>query len=278
MTHMTGMEKSEMTASDLKNSAEPLALLKEEILAAVSHWKHPEDEKFTWREPLLAVASAEDPLFPKLREVVDPAHAMPSDLVSGARSALVFFLPFHRSIGQENDREEFYSSTSWAKMLVETNLLIGEVCNRLKGWLETAGYHATTTPATYNFDEQKLVSLWSHKHIGYIAGLGTFGLHRLLITEAGCCGRLGSIVTDMPIPPSPRPNAEWCLTKSGKHCLACVTKCTFGALQEDNFDRHRCYDQTLKNIPRNQADVCGKCGCEVPCSYQIPAALQRVSK
>lgn len=266
-----------MSIKDQRPVADPFALLKSEIQAAMSHWRHPEEEN-TWRDPLLAVASADDPLFPKLREVVDPDHAMPSDLVPDARSVLVFFLPFHRSIGRENDLEEYYSSSSWADMYVETNLLIREICNYLKGCIERLGYRAATTPATHNFDEQKLVSRWSHKHLGYIAGLGTFGHHRLLITEAGCCGRLGSLVTDMPIPPTPRPAGEWCLARAGKRCHACVSKCVFGALQKDSYDRHRCYDQCLANIPRHQGssitDVCGKCGCEVPCSYQIPVALR----
>ena len=53
--------------------------------------------------------------------------------------------------------------------------------------------------ATHNFDEAKLVSYWSQKHVAYMAGLGKFGLHHMIITEKGCCGRLGSIVTNAKI-------------------------------------------------------------------------------
>jgi len=136
------------------------------------------------------------------------------------------------------------------------------------------GFDASTTPATHNFDEKKLVSRWSHKHLGYIAGLGTFGTHHLLITRAGCCGRLGSLVTSMALPPSSRPQEEWCLHKQGRRCSACLSKCVYGALGESTFDRRACYRQCLENDAHYTdlplVDVCGKCGCNVPCSYGIP--------
>ena len=270
-----------MPTVERSKTADSYALFEGETETAVSLWAEAHGEKTHWRKPLLSVASADDELFPRLREVVDPGHAMPSDLLPGARSVLVFFLPFQRWIGEENDGEEFYSSTSWADMYIETNLLIREICNYLKGCLNELGYGAATTPATHNFDEVKLVSRWSHKHLGYIAGLGTFGHHLQLITKAGCCGRLGSIVTDMPIAPTPRPGVEWCLVKAGKSCHACVAKCRFGALTKESYDRHVCYDQLLRNVRRHQGpsvtDVCGKCACELPCSYQIPPALLRTA-
>ena len=35
----------------------------------------------SWREPLVAYASADDPLFHTLKDVVSPSHAMPKDLL-----------------------------------------------------------------------------------------------------------------------------------------------------------------------------------------------------
>lgn len=123
------------------------------------------------------------------------------------------------------------------------------------------------------------MSDWSHRHVAWIAGLGTFGLHNLLITARGCCGRLGSFVTDAACTPSASPGFEYCLFKSKGTCGACVKNCVTGALKEDSFDRHRCYGLLLENAAlfenEGLADVCGKCTCAVPCSFAIPGTHDR---
>ncbi|HYA42017.1 MAG TPA: epoxyqueuosine reductase [Syntrophobacteraceae bacterium] len=249
--------------------------LEHEIQNAISRWRRENAGMDFWRQPLAGVASANDPLFERLRLVVDPAHAAPFDILPSAKSVVLYFVPFQRWVGEENDRSGFYTARSWAECYTATNQLIGAVNQYLQDFLEKEGFEATTTPATHNFDAEKLVSRWSHKHLAYIAGLGTFGRNHLLITRAGCCGRLGSFVTSMELPPSSRPQEEWCLVKKGCRCSACISKCVYGALREDCFDRHACYRQCLLNdaihgdLPL--VDVCGKCGCNVPCSYGIPA-------
>jgi epoxyqueuosine reductase len=252
-----------------------LEWVENEIQAAISHWKRENGDMDLWRRPLAAIASANDPLIPRLKQVVDPEHATAFDLLASAKSVVVFFVPFHRWIGEENSRSGFHAAHSWAESYVATNRLIAAINQHLEDCLKKAGFEAATTPATHNFDEEKLVSRWSHKHLACIAGLGTFGRHHLLITPAGCCGRLGSLVTSMDLPPSSRPPEEWCLHKKGRKCLACISKCVYGALREDVFDRHACYRQCLANDAHYSdlplVDVCGKCGCDVPCSYGIPA-------
>jgi epoxyqueuosine reductase len=250
--------------------------LREEIRSVIGKWVAGKRTVNYWREPLVAIAAAADPLFRELRRVVDPSHALPEDILPGARSVVVFFLPFQDWLGKENDQSGSHAARSWAESYVVTNQLIQAINVHLSERLEEAGHASAITPATHNFDEEKLISQWSHKHLAYIAGLGTFGCHHLLITAAGCSGRLGSLVTSMPLPPTARPAAEWCLAKAGRDCLACVSKCSYEALFENQYDRHRCYEQCLINkryfrdLPL--ADVCGKCACEVPCSFGIPTS------
>ncbi|MCK8600461.1 epoxyqueuosine reductase [Desulfoferrobacter suflitae] len=246
------------------------ALIEEFIL----DWKRSQGADDYWRPPLVGVASANDPLLAELRRVVDPDHAMPAEILPGAESVIVFFLPFQRWLGEQNDGHGTLASQSWAESYITTNLLIGAINEHLKARLKDRGHLAAVTPATHNFDEAKLVSRWSHKHLAYLAGLGTFGHNHLLITSSGCCGRLGSLVTTMPLAATVRPEAEWCLQKAGYDCLACVPKCKYGALHETRFSRQACYRQCLRNNAHYShlplVDVCGKCACEVPCSYQIP--------
>ena len=250
-----------------------------EAQEAIRLWRERHSGDNYWEEPLLAVARADDPLFPRLKEVASPEHSLPRDILPGARSVVVFFLPFQKRVGRENAEATPFAARSWAEAYVTTNRLIESVNIRLKACLEQAGHQAAITPATHNFDTQRLVSGWSHKHVAYIAGLGTFGINHLLITRAGCCGRLGSLITSMPLPPAPRPHEEWCLTKAGRKCLACVAKCSYGALHENRFDRHACYEQCLHNDAHFSdlplVDVCGKCSCGMPCSHEIPAPIRR---
>ncbi len=252
-----------------------LTRLGEEINGVIAEWCDEKRSECYWREPLIAAASARDPLFGELRRIVDPGHAMPGEILPGAEAVIVFFLPFQQWLGRENDQAGFNAARSWAESYVATNQLIGAINERLRRRVEEAGYRAAITPATHNFDERKLVSRWSHKHLAYIAGLGKFGRHHQLITASGCCGRLGSLITSMPLLPTSRSDNEWCLEKTGIECSACVSKCSYGALLETAYDRRRCYEQCLINdrffSDLSLVDVCGKCGCEVPCSYGIPA-------
>ena len=248
--------------------------LEQEIGTVMETWETHHGNAGYWREPLLAVAAADDRLFPELRGAVAEDHAMPTDLLPEARSVVVFFIPFQKRLGTENNEAGTFAARSWAESYVTTNRLIDTITGRFKAALENRGHAVAVTPATHNFDPKRLISRWSHKHIGTIAGLGTFGHNNLLITKAGCCGRLGSFVTSAPFPPTKRPGTEYCLKKDGRKCDACVEKCTYGALHKTAYDRRTCYGQCLKNDALygdlSSVEVCGKCACNVPCSYRIP--------
>ncbi|MGQ9669623.1 MAG: epoxyqueuosine reductase [Desulfosoma sp.] len=249
--------------------------LQQIIEGSMRAWADRHGGKAYWRLPAcVGIAHVQDPLFGKLRKIAAPDHALPHDLLSCAASVIVFFLPFRKDLAKENRQVTPYAARSWAEAYVATNALIAEICEALKHHLAQEGYESVVTPATHNFDEKRLLSRWSHKHLGYIAGLGTFGIHHQLITHQGACGRLGSLVTAKPMEPTPRPTVEYCLVKSGHACTACVHRCTFGALTFNGLDRHRCYAQLLENDRRFKdlplVDVCGKCVADVPCSYGIP--------
>ena len=234
-----------------------------------------QNARTSWKTPLIAVADADDELFPQLKKVVRPTHALPEDLLPGARSVIAYFLPFDERIPRSN-RIGRLASEEWAVAYIETNALIDAINGRLATGLREHGCQAALIPATYNFDEETLMSDWSHKHVAYIAGLGTFGLHHMLITAQGCAGRLGTLVTDAVIEPTPRPTGEACLHKHNGSCVACVRNCVPGALTETgaDFDRHACYALCLENSQLYSAlglaDVCGKCASIVPCSFTNP--------
>lgn len=226
-----------------------------------------------WGQAQVAVADADDPRFLDLKIQVGPGHLLPQDLLPGARSIICYFLPFARSIGRSNKPGD-PCSDEWAYAYLETNRLINHLNAVIQEELARQGYRAAVTPATHNFDEKTLLSDWSHRHIAVIAGLGTLGLNRMLITDQGCCGRVGSLATDMEIDPASPEAYSGCLYFYNESCRQCITNCTQGALQIDGFDRHKCYGLLLKNAGIHQekgfADACGKCLSNVPCSFVNP--------
>ncbi|MFW5787118.1 MAG: epoxyqueuosine reductase [Halanaerobiales bacterium] len=235
--------------------------------------KYSANTESDWKEPLIAFADSDDSLFGQMKKIISPTHALPSDFLSEANTVITYFLPFTKDIGDSNIDGKF-ASYKWAVAYIETNQLIHNINHYIHEKLEEMGYNSTIIPATHNFDEEKLISDWSHRHAAYIAGLGTFGVNNMLITEKGCCGRVGSIVTDLEIIPDNRPEKEHCLYKRDGSCLVCVDHCVNDALFEGDFDRHKCYEMCLINDDKygdmDTTDVCGKCVVGLPCTYRIP--------
>jgi len=236
------------------------------------------NHKNYWREPIVAFADASDPLFSRLKKVVSPEHFLPSEILRNCESVIVYFIPFKGDVVQSNSKG-LRSSKEWAEAYILTNQLIVRLNRFLSEKIQNMGFETVEIPPTHNFDEEKLISYWSHKHVAYIAGLGKFGLHKMIITEKGCCGRLGSIVTDLKLQPTDRPKNEFCLYFYNQSCAECVEKCPFGALGIDDFDRKKCYQVCLSNAELHSkigyADVCGKCSSNVPCSLKNPVRRDR---
>ncbi len=244
-------------------------VLQQEITAFIrDHGRHP-----LVREPLVGFAVTDDPLFPQLKMAVGPNHLLPSDLLTGARSVVSFFLPFKPELVRGNYHGAT-ASRDWAEAYIAVNALIADTCAGLQRWLAGRGVAAAFARPTHNFDQVELVSFWSHKHVAYIAGLGTFGRHQMLITRKGCAGRLGSLVVDVTLSPSRRPDWQYCpdVGRPGA-CGSCFRRCPTGALTPAGLDKMACYqhllaaDATYSDL--DTCDVCGKCACG-PCALAAP--------
>ena len=161
---------------------------------------------------------------------------------------------------------------------IESVQLVNDINKEISKQLADIGYTSSQIPSSYEFDGKALSSNWSHRHIAYIAGLGTFGIHNLLITKKGCCGEIGTIVTNMPLKPSEKIENEYCIYKVNRSCTRCVTRCVAKAMSTKYgypyVDRQKCHDQIYDEfIPKYDngiGDTCGKCMCGVPCSTRNP--------
>jgi epoxyqueuosine reductase QueG len=238
-----------------------------------------------WQTPLL-VSSNVDDRFEQLPQIAANDHYHPHDLLPTAKSVIVFFIPFKKELVKEN-KDGDRPCRNWGIAYVQTNDMIDRLSQAISDMLAAQGFKCGLTPATHNFDEAKLMARWSHKHLGYLAGMGRFGVHNMLITPRGCAGRLGSLVTEADIGNHPLIDTdEACLLKAGKSCGKCVQACPVEALSENNFDRRGCWNRLNENraaldyfsdLPET-TDVCGKCAAMMPCSFINPVAKSKARK
>ncbi len=252
--------------------------LRQMITEYVRHCPEKLRVKNFWRPPLVATATVDD-RFDILPRIASPDHALPLDLLPDGKTVIVFFVPFDQALAKENHPGDT-PCRNWGIAYQATNAMINSLCAYLKDFLEEAGHTVALIPATHNFDHKKLMARWSHKHLGYIAGLGRFGVNAQLITPSGCTGRIGSLVTSADTGDSPLvEEKELCLHKNGHDCLLCVKRCPVGAVSEKTgINRPKCWARLKENIHSLAAmegmepstHVCGKCQVLLPCSLEAP--------
>ena len=235
--------------------------------------KNSSNFKTNWSEPIIGFADGKNPLFLQLKRIVNENHKLPTELLNQAKTVISYFIPFDQKVVSSNSDGK-NASKEWAIAYIETNKLITDLNTFLAEKLKKENFASIQIPPTHNFDKDSLISYWSHKHIAYIAGLGNFGLHKMIITEKGCCGRLGSIITSASIEPTITKQKEYCLYFHNKSCKKCIDNCFYNILTLDSFNRHKCYDVCLENgriySHLGLSDMCGKCACGVPCSLKNP--------
>ena len=192
--------------------------------------------------PIMGLVAADDADVTRLSELTGNDHMTPEDLLPGARTVVSFYLPFAPEIAADNAREKVAVTRSWAVAYVETNALISRISDRLIERLGEHGIRAAAQPATKNFDYVTLRSRWSHKSIAVAAGIGSFGLHNLVITDAGCTGRFGSLVLDAELPavkPEPTVRCDHYATGACMDCSNPDRICNTWCITEKCFPKGR---------------------------------------
>ncbi len=119
-------------------------------------------------------------------------------------------------------------------------------------------------------------SNWSHRHMCFAAGLGSFGLSDGFISEKGIAHRCGSLIVEYELhsDANSRPDDpyEYC-----NNCGDCITNCPVDAISFDNrHDKTICSEFVFSTVPyikeNYKIDIysCGFCQCNVSCSDSIP--------
>ena len=221
-------------------------------------------------QPLVAVASAEDMLWEKLKEpeVIGPHHLSPTEWLEGARSVISCFLPSTERVRSAN-RAQGPPAIEWLYGRHEGGMFNDAVRRFLVDIIREAGSRAIAPALDKRFSIIQRRSNWSERHVAFIAGLGTFCLNRSLITERGSAGRLVSVVTDLALEATSRPYIE--VDEYCKKCGACIRRCPPRAIDKNGKDNAICAlyieETTVRYKPRYG---CGKCQTGVPCEAGKP--------
>jgi epoxyqueuosine reductase len=216
--------------------------------------------------PLIGIASGNDYIFQKFKEVVGAEHYTPLEMwnnnnkppVSMKKLRVISIVfPFTNEIREASLDPIMYHGY---KLPAEVYSVARNYANSFKKfvmeecikYLENLGFQATTGMLSKYFTiiaKERFYSTWSERHIAFAAGIGTFSLHEALITEAGCNVRLASIITDAPLTINNRKSDDPfsnCLFYSNGTCKECINKCPALAISKDGHDKMKCNEYRLK--------------------------------
>lgn len=255
-----------------------------------------------FEEPLIGFADGDDPLFTEYKKVVHESHFTPREILTrhltedgkkeapepGAVSVVSFVLPANRATLQSNALEKEGPSLRWNHTRWKGQDFIIQLSRYLVSLFGEMGVDAVAPDLSPFFKilvvPDGFTSNWSHRHMAYAAGLGTFSLNEGFITPRGMAIRTGSVVAGLKLTPTKRPYSHFranCLFYAGGKCGKCIGRCPGGALSEKGHDKRKCFDVLYTRQKPwiagehgpgyiGQYAGCGLCQTGVPCADRIP--------
>jgi epoxyqueuosine reductase len=256
-----------------------------------------DDKEIIFETPLVNFADGNDPLFTEYKTIIGPDYETPREALArmtGKKPAelpekiavVSWILPVQAKTRASNRAETKVPSRYWSHTRWYGEIFNEALREHMSQFLKDKGYMAGA-PASkpflkyFNSPKQWLYTSWSERHTAYAAGLGTFGLSAGFITEKGIAHRCGSVITDMPLPISPRPAKgpfANCLFLASGECGQCIQRCPAGAITEKGHNQLKCaeYCRDLGFNPNNPYDPavsvagCGLCQTKVMCEAVNP--------
>ena len=245
--------------------------------------------------PLVGFSRGDDPLYEAYKDHVGPFYLTPLEIFVvtfrdfGIKpeelTVISWILPHNHTTKVDNRKEDFYPAERWAR-----GRIFGEATNEILRKhmvtsLESEGYRALAPALTPQFSKRispkyGYSSTWSERHAAFASGLGTFGLCDGLITPVGKAMRTGSVIAQIPVPPTTRPytdHHEYCLFFTKGVCGKCILRCPVGAITEAGKNKEICSKHlipTTKDYVVSNYSFdgygCGLCQTKVPCESKIP--------
>jgi len=250
-----------------------------------------------FEQPLIGFVRGDDPIFAEYKKIIGPFHFTPEEIMAWQAknngvaapkaediSVVSYILPISQKVRADEAMREEWLSERWAQARrcgeIFSQILAGEIVT----YLMSKGVLAVVPEMTPIFNYKKYpdvgwASRWSQRHIAYAAGLGTFGINDLLITEKGVAHRCGSFVVNLRLQPDRERNKDihaYCLQYQGVNCLKCQQKCPVGAVSKSGHCKERCSKRVIKSTGYCNRNYhifiygCGLCSTKIPCESAIP--------
>ncbi len=255
----------------------------------------------------VCVQRGNHPKFAALRNHI-PHHLTPEELFQNdypdaegsSLNVVCIALHFAESIVRDNAKASFYPSDSWYELSYHVDYMLQAPLVPQSPFSEFlrdifSGYRVVFPINSSIYRVEQVTPMlrranWSERHVAYIGGLGSFGLHGSLITEKGCACRLINIVTDCPFPAEEyrAVNEDYnynCLYFQKGVCRQCQKRCPVDSIVGDDHLVERCYGHEYIASCDHAKDrfgaaitACALCLCGVPCSFTNPMSpLQKTA-
>ncbi len=183
-----------------------------------------------------------------------PKGHRPQELLREARSVIVMAIHLLDASLEYAPNREYSITYSVA------NRELNRIAFRIARFLQDKGYRALQVPASPPYDVSRNMGDLSHRHAGYLAGLGVFGKNSLLLsTKFGPRIRLVSVITDAPLTADKPLDLDLC-----KECDKCIRACPVEALKGERIvDKLRCDAHHVEVGKQLQLEdweqICGVC-------------------
>ncbi len=225
--------------------------------------------------PHFAIADADawdtDPLV----SATIPSAQRPRSIMPSAKSVVVIWVPVSPTI--IHTAPSIYYREHYKTL----NTLLDVTSQRIATMLDAAGYDAAYVPRDGYHGIEGLrkdpSSFFSHRHAAYLAGLGTFGINNVLLTEThGPRVRFASVITSADLPAGKLSNNKLCT-----ECMRCVRECPAGALSGDTYpeglDKALCVERSGA-LAKRGISPCGRCIAVCPVGKAVEPPSEDFTK
>lgn len=275
-----------------------ISTIKEKVSShPVNKMEYPFQKEKIFDEPLIGFVKGNDPIFREFKNIIGSFHFTPEEIMgwqaknNGVEapeaediSVVSYILPVSKETREDDAKRVNWPSERWAQTRRCGEIFSQILVQEIAAYLMSRGVLTVIPDMTpmFNFKRHPEVgwaSPWSHRHIAYAAGIGTFGLNDLLITERGVAHRCGSFVVNLKLQPNRERNEDihaYCLHYQGINCSKCQLRCPVGAISENGHCKEQCGKKVINSMGycNNNYHIfiygCGLCSTGTPCESGIP--------